>query len=60
MEDFDNKIDYICTLLEKVYIDEVSPIFAQQRENFEHDRNYQPRIVVDDDEEGVSDDDEMQ
>jgi len=28
MEDFDNKIDYICTLLEKVYIDEVSPIFA--------------------------------
>ena len=60
MPGFDQKLDRVCALLEGTYHDEFHPIFAQQRENFEHDRRYQPRIVVDDEEEGVSDDDDMQ
>ena len=47
-------------ILEAAYHDEFTPVFEQGRENFEHDRRYQPRIVVDDEEEGVSDDDDMQ
>ena len=58
--DFDNKLDRVCAMLELKYNDDVSPIFEQNRENFEHDRRYQPRIVVDDEEEGASDDDDMQ
>lgn len=47
-------------MFETKFHDDFSPLFEQQRENFEHDRRYQPRIVVDDEEEGVSDDDDMQ
>ena len=46
-------------MLEEAYHDEFTPMFEQQRENFEHERRYQPRIVVDDEEEGVSDDDDI-
>lgn len=46
-------------MLEEAYLDEFTPMFEQQRETLEHERRYQPRIVVDDEEEGVSDDDEM-
>lgn len=53
------KIDRVCSMLEGLYHDAFTPIFEQQRENFEHDRRYQPRIVVDDEEDGVSDDEEM-
>jgi len=60
MPDFDNKLDRVCALLEGTYHDDFHPIFAQDRENIEHERRYQPRIVVDDEEEGNSDDDDMQ
>ena len=46
-------------MFEEAYHDEFNPAFEQQRETFEHERRYQPRIVVDDEEEGVSDDDDM-
>ena len=59
LPDFDAKLDRVCVLLEGAYHDTFHPEFAQHRENFDHDRRYQPRIVMDDEEEGVSDDDEM-
>ena len=58
---FENKIDRICNLLEEQYYEECNPKFEQIRENFEHERRYQPRIVVPDTEEdGDSDEDELQ
>lgn len=46
-------------MFEEFFYEDCNPIFEQNRENFEHDRRYQPRIVVDDEEEGISDDDDM-
>ena len=56
---FDTKLDRICNLLEEKYHEEVHPMFEAQRENFEHERRYQPRIVVDDEEGGDSEEEEM-
>ena len=42
-------------MFEEAYRDEYNPAFEQQRETFEHERRYQPRIVVDDEELGVVD-----
>ena len=57
---FDDKLQKICNLLEDRYYEELNEMFNAQRENFEHERRYQPRIVVaDDDDDGGSDDDEM-
>ena len=46
-------------MFEEAYHEEYTAMFEQQRENFESERRYQPRIVVDDEEEGVSDVDDM-
>lgn len=48
-------------MLEEQYYEECNPKFEQIRDNFEHERRYQPRIVVPDTEEdGDSDEDELQ
>ena len=55
---FDLKLDMICGALEEKYfycIDENE----KKRQAFEKERKYQPRIVVDDDEDPVSDDEDL-
>jgi len=56
---FDNKLDRVCNLLEDKFHEELTPMFEQQRDAFEHERHYQPRVVVEDDEAGDSEDDDM-
>jgi len=56
---FDNKLDRVCNLLEEKFHEELTPMFEQQRDAFEHERHYQPRVVVEDDEAGDSEDDDM-
>ncbi len=60
--DFGTKLDKICNLIEVQYQqDDTVDMFEKQREDFEAERRYQPRIVVDDEEgDGDYDDDEMQ
>ena len=55
---FDLKLDMICGALEEKYfycIDENE----KKRQAFEKERKYQPRIVVDDDEDPISDDEDL-
>ena len=48
--DFSSKIAKVCAQIEATYMDQVMDDFVKQRENFEAERRYQPRIVVDDEE----------
>ena len=58
LTDFSTKVAAVCTSLENAYEEECTQMFEQQRQIFEEERRYQPRIVVDDEEDGVSDDDD--
>jgi len=58
LQQFDSKLDRICNLLESRFHEEVYPNFEAQRENFEHERRYQPRLVVDDDARDSEEDDD--
>lgn len=55
---FDLKLDMICGELENKYFGCIED-FEKKRVAYEKDRKYQPRIVVDDDEEPVSDEDDL-
>lgn len=48
--DFASKVMKVCAQMEATYVDVVMDDFVKQRENFEAERRYQPRIVVDDEE----------
>ena len=48
--DFASKIAKVTSQMEATYMDVVMDDFVKQRENFEAERRYQPRIVVDDEE----------
>ena len=60
MPSFDTKLEKILNSFEEKFHNEVTPIFENQRETFERERRYQPRVVVDDDEAMGSDDEDMQ
>ena len=60
LQQFDSKLDRICNLLESRYHEEVYPAFEAQRENFEHERRYQPRLVIDDDVRDSEEEEDMQ
>ena len=55
---FDLKLDMICGELENKYFGFIED-FEKKRVAYEKERKYQPRIVVDDDEDPASDDDEL-
>ena len=60
LQQFDSKLDRICNLLESRYHEEVYAAFEAQRENFEHERRYQPRLVIDDDVRDSEEEEDMQ
>lgn len=58
LQSFDLKLDMICGTLEEKWFSEIEN-FEKKRVSYEKDRKYQPRIVVDDDEDPVSDEDDL-
>ena len=57
--DIQTKVAAVCERLDNVFLEQYQPVFEQQRQIFEEERRYQPRIVVDDEEDGMSDDDDQ-
>lgn len=58
MGPFSEKLKRVCSLMEVKYAEEFLKEFEMQREAFERERKYQPRIVVDDEEIGGSDEED--
>ena len=58
LSSFDLKLDSICGELENKYFSAIEE-FEKKRVAYEKDRKYQPRIVVDDDEEAGSDEEDL-
>ena len=58
LSSFDLKLDMICGELENKYFGCIED-FEKKRVTYEKERKYQPRIVVDDDEDPISDEDDI-